>query len=77
MKACIYILFGPRFSGHVYCIIFRSHVLGKDWFFLLCILFPRGNFLVVGMPEIKNKLGMESWGLLVPHSKFDTMPFMD
>ena len=28
------------------------------------------------MPELKNELGMESQGLLVPHSKFDTMPFM-
>lgn len=34
------------------------------------------SLLAVGVPEVKER-GMESWGPLVPHSNFDTEPFME
>lgn len=42
-----------------------------------CALLLGGSLLVVGVPEVKNEPGMEFRGLLVPRSKFNTMPFME
>lgn len=75
MRTSISILFAPGFSVRAHSLVFFLPHVGKlgssD-----CVVFLRGSLLAVGVPEVKEQ-GMESQGLLVPHSKFDSMPFME